>query len=63
MPLAEPGTTARDGMAPPAIEVKSMPAPVSTYSAPGPGTSDPSQELKLIFLDIDGVICCNGMGR
>ena len=31
--------------------------------APVPGMADAPPPLRIIFLDIDGVICCNSMGR
>ena len=31
--------------------------------APVPGMADDPPPLRIIFLDIDGVICCNSMGR
>jgi len=38
-------------------------APPPAGSASSSALTSPGDGLKIIFLDIDGVICCNGMGR
>ena len=34
-----------------------------TTAADAPADAAPAGELRIVFLDIDGVICCNQMGR